>query len=120
MEISLHELDSDVGIEILSGDDVDHQNLLYLVSVIANHAMSDASAAVMADYAELIETKVRHDVHAVLSHGALGHAGVIWKVRGLGGVAIAAMVGHDHRVVLHEFRGHQVPGAKRIRRAVHQ
>ena len=82
--------------------------------------MADAAAAIVPDHRELVEAEALHDLDLVERHRALRVVRVVLAVGRLAAVAVAAQVGHDHRVVLRELRRDEAHRHVRLRRAVHQ
>ena len=96
------------------------QSLRHLVGVIERHAVADAAAAIVADDGELVEAETLHHLDLVERHRALRVVDVVLAVGRLAALAVAAQVGHDHRVVLRQVRREQPHRDVRLRRAVHQ
>jgi len=86
--------------------------------VVEGHAVADAPAAVVAAQGEALEAEMAHHLDLVERHRPLGVRAVALVRRRLGGVAVSAQVGGDHREVFGEARGDQVPHRERLGAAV--
>jgi len=120
VKVRLDELDRDVGIQVIGRDDVEHRQAGHLVGMIESHPVGDPSAAIVPDHGELVEAEALHDLDLVERHRPLRVVGVVLAVWRLAAVAVAAQVGHDHRIVLGELGRDQPHRDVRLRRAVHQ
>ena len=72
VRVPAHEIECDVGVEIVGRNDIEHRQLQHTVRMIDRHSSSDAGAAVVPNHAELAEAQVFHDLHTVERHGTLG------------------------------------------------
>lgn len=120
MVIRGNEFLSRVAEELVSWDDVDHGEFRDAIGMVEGHAVPNASAAIVSDDRELVESEVPHHFHLILRGGAFGMAGMIFAVRRFAAVAIAAKIGGDHRELLGQPRRDLVPLDVRLRKTVEQ
>ena len=83
-------------------------------------SVSYAPAAVVAAEGEALEAEVPHHLDLVERHRPLGVGFVVWCTLWLGGVSVAPEVRDDHREVLGEAWGDEVPHGERLGAAVEQ
>ena len=88
--------------------------------MIERHPMADAAPAIMPDHGEPFEAEVPHHFDLILPGGALGISGMIFAIRRLAAVAIAAQIGRDYGELFGQSRRDLVPLGMRLRESVQQ
>jgi hypothetical protein len=98
--------------------DVEHGQLRHRVRMIEAQPVRDTAAAIVADETEPRMSEIAHQLDHVLRHRALRVRRVLAIGRRLAGIAIAAKIGADNRVVAGERWRHPMPAHVRLRIAV--
>lgn len=99
--------------------DVHHGEADDGVRVIERKPMSGTAAAIMPDQVKAFEAERAHEIELVGRHRLEGVIRFVGEATRLGGIAIAAQIGADHRMVRGQRRGHASPHRLVLREAVH-